>query len=65
MANMIGLMLKVKLIRSLGSLYKVEVQVKEGTHNKETEINKQLKDKERVYAAMENERVLRMVHKGI
>ena len=33
---------------------KLDILVKEGTHNTEQDINKQINDKERVAAAMEN-----------
>ena len=65
MANMIGLMIIVKLKRSLPSRYKIDVKVKSGSHQNETDLNKQLKDKERVMAAQENQGILRMVNKGI
>ena len=39
MANMIGLMIKVKLIRSAPKEYKIDVKVKEGTHDKDSEVN--------------------------
>jgi hypothetical protein len=37
---------------------KVEIKVKEGKHDKGAEIDKQVNDKERVAAAMENETVM-------
>ena len=49
---MIGLMLKVKLLRSVSGRYKTDVRVSPGTHANELDINKQLKDKERVAAAL-------------
>jgi metal-sulfur cluster biosynthetic enzyme len=52
MAQMIGLMLKVKLLRSVSGRYKTDVRVSPGTHVNELDINKQLKDKERVAAAL-------------
>ncbi len=51
MANMIGLMIIVKLKRSLPNRFKIDVTVKIGTHQNELELNKQLNDKERVMAA--------------
>ena len=54
MATLIGLMIKVKLHRSLPENYKVDVFIEKGKHSTEHEINKQLNDKERAYAALEN-----------
>lgn len=47
--------LRTKLERNLvpGQI-KLDILVKEGTHNTEQDINKQINDKERVAAAMEN-----------
>ena len=58
MATLIGLMIRVKLHRSLPSRYKVDVYIESGKHEQETEINKQLNDKERVLAALENANLL-------
>ena len=65
MATLIGLMIRVKLIRSLPSCYKVDINIKEGCHDQEAEINKQLNDKERVLAALEQPNLLRMVNNGL
>ncbi|CDW74896.1 UNKNOWN [Stylonychia lemnae] len=54
MATLIGLMIRVKLHRSLPSRFKVDVMIEKGKHDTEQEINKQLNDKERVLAALEN-----------
>ncbi|CAH8570643.1 unnamed protein product [Schistosoma mattheei] len=62
MATLIGLAIKVKLIRSLPRRFKIEVKVKPGTHDSEDEINKQLADKERVAAALENPALLKLVN---
>lgn len=65
MATLIGLCIRVKLLRSLPSRFKVAVQIKPGTHASETAINKQLADKERVKAALENQHLLGVVNKCI
>ena len=65
MATLIGLMIKVKLHRSLPSKYKIDVQIQPGKHDQAVEINKQLNDKERVFAALENSGLLQMVNKGL
>ncbi|PIO60391.1 hypothetical protein TELCIR_18111 [Teladorsagia circumcincta] len=54
MATLIGLAIRVKLARSLHPRIKVRVSITEGSHNTEEAINRQLADKERVAAAMEN-----------
>ncbi len=63
MATLIGLSIKVKLLRSLPANYKIEVSIKPGTHSTELAINKQLADKERVAAALENIHLLQVVNK--
>ncbi|PPS16420.1 hypothetical protein GOBAR_AA04167 [Gossypium barbadense] len=60
MATVIGLCLRVKLMRSLPSRYKMDIRVAPGTHATEA-ANKQLNDKERVAAALENPNLLDMV----
>ena len=52
MAQMIGLMIRVKLIRFLPKNLKSRVMITPGTHVSEVEINKQINDKERVAAAI-------------
>uniref|UniRef100_A0A2C9W705 MIP18 family-like domain-containing protein n=1 Tax=Manihot esculenta TaxID=3983 RepID=A0A2C9W705_MANES len=61
MATVIGLCLRVKLMRSLPSRYKVDIRVAPGTHATEAAVNKQLNDKERVAAALENPNLVAMV----
>lgn len=65
MATLIGLCIRVKLLRSLPSRYKVKVSIVPGTHATETAVNKQLNDKERVHAALENSNLLKVVDKCI
>jgi len=65
MATLIGLCLRVKLLRSLPPRFKVDVQITPGTHASEAAINKQLADKERVAAALENSALLEVVNKCI
>ncbi|VDK21225.1 unnamed protein product [Anisakis simplex] len=54
MATLIGLAIRIKLSRSVHPSVKVIVRITPGSHNTEDAINKQLADKERVAAAMEN-----------
>eukprot|EP00262_Sarcandra_glabra_P008524 TRINITY_DN2205_c0_g1_i1.p1 TRINITY_DN2205_c0_g1~~TRINITY_DN2205_c0_g1_i1.p1 ORF type:complete len:159 (+),score=31.23 TRINITY_DN2205_c0_g1_i1:157-633(+) len=61
MATVIGLCLRVKLMRSLPPRFKVDIRVAPGTHATEAAVNKQLNDKERVAAALENPNLLEMV----
>jgi metal-sulfur cluster biosynthetic enzyme len=67
MATLIGLSVRVKLLRSLPSndRFKVTVRIEPGTHNSELAVNKQLADKERVCAALENKHLLGLVNKCI
>ncbi|XP_060896262.1 cytosolic iron-sulfur assembly component 2B [Labrus mixtus] len=62
MATLIGLSIKVKLLRSLPERFKIDVQITPGTHASEEAVNKQLADKERVAAALENSSLLEVVN---
>ena len=62
MATLIGLCIRVKLLRSLPARFKVDVNVTPGKHAQERDVNKQLNDKERVAAALENDNLLRTVN---
>lgn len=61
MATLIGLALRVRLLRALPSRYKVDIRVRPGTHQSENAVNRQLNDKERVAAALENQHLLGVV----
>ncbi|CEO97824.1 MIP18 family-like domain-containing protein [Plasmodiophora brassicae] len=63
MATLIGLSVRVQLLRSLPRRFKIDVYIAAGTHASETAINKQLNDKERVMAALENPHLLDVVNK--
>lgn len=65
MATLIGLSLTVKLMRSLPARFKISVQIEPGTHASENAINKQLRDKERICAALENKHLAGVVNKCI
>ena len=65
MATLIGLMIRVKLHRCLPARYKIDVYIEKGKHETEEDINKQLNDKERVLAALENAGLTNMVNKGL
>jgi len=54
LATVIGLGVRVRLEQALPPRFRVDVRIKEGTHSTDEAVNKQLGDKERVAAAMEN-----------
>jgi metal-sulfur cluster biosynthetic enzyme len=62
MATLIGLCIRVKLLRSLPEALKVDIYVAPGSHASEHAVNKQLNDKERVAAALENDKLLEVVN---
>ncbi|RWS25100.1 mitotic spindle-associated MMXD complex subunit MIP18-like protein [Leptotrombidium deliense] len=62
MATLIGLTIVVKLLRCLPSRFKIDVRITEGRHATEEAINKQLNDKERVSAALENPNLLQVIN---
>lgn len=63
MATLIGLCIRVRLERSLpNNRFLIKVSVTPGSHQSEADINKQLSDKERVAAALENEQLLSVVN---
>uniref|UniRef100_F1LEM3 MIP18 family-like domain-containing protein n=2 Tax=Ascaris TaxID=6251 RepID=F1LEM3_ASCSU len=62
MATLIGLAIRIKLMRSLHPSIRLIVRITPGTHNTEDAINKQLADKERVAAATENEGLMRAIN---
>ena len=64
-AILIGLMIRVKLYRALPERFKVDIMIEPGKHATEHAINKQLNDKERVAAALENDQLLNIVNDGL
>ena len=67
LATVIGLGVRVRLEQALPPRFRVDVRIKEGTHSTAEGVNKQLGDKERVAAALENGTlvgVLRKMLKG-
>lgn len=62
MATLIGLSIRVRLLRALPERFKVDVMIRPGTHASEQAVNKQLADKERVAAALENTHLLEVVN---
>ncbi|ORX39263.1 hypothetical protein BD324DRAFT_576689 [Kockovaella imperatae] len=61
MSTLIGLSLRVRLLRALPPRFRVDIRIKPGTHQSEHAVNKQLNDKERVQAALENQHLLQVV----
>lgn len=65
MATLIGLSIRVKLLRALPPRFKVTVEITPGTHASEFAVNKQLADKERVAAALENSHLIEVINQCI
>ncbi|KAJ3156692.1 Mitotic spindle-associated MMXD complex subunit MIP18 [Geranomyces michiganensis] len=62
MATLIGLCIRVRLLRLLPDRFKVDIKVSDGSHQSEHAVNKQLNDKERVAAALGNSHLLEVVN---
>ncbi|XP_056636247.1 MIP18 family protein galla-1 [Diorhabda sublineata] len=65
LATLIGLCIRVKVERSIPDPIKLDIYIKSGAHTTEHEINKQINDKERIAAAMENPNLKEMVENCI
>eukprot|EP01029_Cantina_marsupialis_P028477 TRINITY_DN776219_c0_g1_i1.p1 TRINITY_DN776219_c0_g1~~TRINITY_DN776219_c0_g1_i1.p1 ORF type:complete len:160 (+),score=40.46 TRINITY_DN776219_c0_g1_i1:59-538(+) len=65
LAKLIGLCIRVKLIRSVPERFKISVKIAPGSHEDEEGVNKQLNDKERVAASMENPKLIQLVNQSI
>jgi len=63
LATVIGLGVRVRLEQALSPRFRVDVRLKEGTHSTADAVNKQLGDKERVAAALENATLLGVIRK--
>ena len=61
LATVIGLGVRVRLEQALPARYRVDVRIKAGTHSQDEQVNKQLADKERVAAALENATLLKVL----
>ncbi|KAF3991869.1 hypothetical protein FT663_01999 [Candidozyma haemuli var. vulneris] len=61
LATLIGLGIRVRLERCLPPRFRIRILIKEGTHQSENQVNKQLNDKERVAAACENDQLLSVI----
>ncbi|CAD2092966.1 conserved Plasmodium protein, unknown function [Plasmodium vinckei lentum] len=65
LATLIGLMINIKLQFSLPNIFKTNIYVYPGSHNSEHSINKQLNDKERIAAAIENTHLFNVIKSSI
>ncbi|KAL8828984.1 MAG: hypothetical protein Q9170_006363 [Blastenia crenularia] len=63
LATVIGLGVRVRLEQSLPPRFRVDVRIKEGTHSTAEQVNRQLGDKERVAAALENGTLMGVLRK--
>lgn len=61
MATLIGLCIKIRLQMALPPTFWIDVKIREGSHVSEDAINRQLADKERVCAALENPNLYKVV----
>uniref|UniRef100_A0A1E1WWJ6 MIP18 family-like domain-containing protein n=1 Tax=Amblyomma aureolatum TaxID=187763 RepID=A0A1E1WWJ6_9ACAR len=61
LAAIIGLCVRTKLEENLPDNFKLDIFIKEGSHTTAAELTKQINDKERVAAAMENKNIRDMV----
>lgn len=62
MASLIGLAIKIQLYTYVSLEYHITVELEQDSHVQEIELNKQLNDKDRVFAAMKNENVMELVN---
>ncbi|KAF1997473.1 hypothetical protein P154DRAFT_280928 [Amniculicola lignicola CBS 123094] len=63
LATVIGLGVRVRLEQALPPRFRVDVRIKKGTHSTDDAVNKQLGDKERVAAALENGTLMGVIRK--
>uniref|UniRef100_A0A0E0KJM0 Uncharacterized protein n=1 Tax=Oryza punctata TaxID=4537 RepID=A0A0E0KJM0_ORYPU len=61
MATVIGLCLRLKLMQNFPPHFKIDIKVAPGSLANEDSVNKQLNDKERVAAALENPNLRQLV----
>ncbi|KAF2403201.1 cytoplasmic protein-like protein required for cell viability [Trichodelitschia bisporula] len=63
LATVIGLGVRVRLERALPPRFRIDVRIKPGTHSTAEQVSRQLGDKERVAAAVENATLMAMLKK--
>jgi metal-sulfur cluster biosynthetic enzyme len=61
LATVIGLAVRMRLEQALPPNYRIIVRVKPGSHAQDDQMTKQVSDKERVIAALENQQLRRML----
>ncbi|EPR79143.1 hypothetical protein SLOPH_1651 [Spraguea lophii 42_110] len=64
MASVIGLSIKYQLLKYIKG-YWIVVNIKKDTHSNYNQLNKQLNDKDRVNAALENDTLIEMLESSI
>ena len=62
LATLIGLCIRVKIRSCFDRKHKLDIFITKGTHKTEDDVNKQINDKERVAAAMENENLKNFIY---
>jgi len=65
LATLIGLCIRVKLHENLVQNYKLDIKVQEESHHQAADVTKQINDKERTAAAMENPDLMKIVSECI
>jgi metal-sulfur cluster biosynthetic enzyme len=65
LATLIGLCLRTKLETCLPHKHRLDINIKPGTHDTAEQISKQINDKERVAAALENPNLMKIVNECI
>lgn len=63
LATVIGLGVRVRLEQALPPRFRIDVRIKKGTHSTDDAVTKQLQDKERVAAALENSTLMDVIRK--
>lgn len=63
LATVIGLGVRVRLEQALPPRFRIDVRIKKGAHSTDEAVNKQLGDKERVAAALENGTLMGVLRK--
>ena len=63
LATVIGLGVRVRLEQALPPRFRLDVRIKPGSHSTADQVTKQLNDKERVAAALENGTLMGVLHK--
>jgi hypothetical protein len=63
LATVIGLGVRARLEQALPPNYRLDIRCKENSHSQDEQVNKQLGDKERVAAALENDTLKGVIDK--